>query len=367
VDQPGKRRARGLFLEAQHQLRQPLNALGLMIGELQQGPSGRDLKVIADDMRYALQLSNAWLDSLADLEAAEQGLLALDIQDVPLPTVFAGLRDDFARRFTQLGLDFRVVPSQATVRADPALLRRLIALLLDNAAKFTPSGKVLLGCRRAGADLRIEVWDSGLGVGPEEAERLFEPFFRLENEVRPRERGLGLGLTFARRLAELAGDRLTLRSTRGRGSCFALTLQVSLGAAGAPRQGGGERDTEHLPAQPANPLEAAEVLLLDGIEAATLAACLQSWGAVVRVTSPAGLAAALAAEPKLAIADREAFAVAGGWEAATAERRTAIMLVTDTPPDKSDPRASSAHYLQRPVKPARLRSLCHFALSRPSP
>lgn len=365
MDQPGKRRARSLFLEAQHQLRQPLNALSLMVGELQQAPGGRDLKIIADDMRYALQLSNAWLDCLADLEAAEQGLLALDIQAVSLQPIFAKLRDDFARRFTQLGLDFRVVPSQAVVRADPALLRRLLALLLDNAAKFTSSGKVLLGCRRTGADLRIEVWDSGLGVGAEEAEQIFEPFFRLENEVRPRERGLGLGLTFARRLAALAGDRLTLRSERGRGSCFALTLQTASGA-GWHGDGDDGRDAAPLPAEPINPLEGAEVLLLEGGEAALLAASLQSWGAVVRVTPADGLATALAARPTLAIADRAAFAAAGGWEIA-ADSPTAILLVTDAPPDKTDPRAGSAHYLQRPVKPARLRSLCHFALSRPVP
>ncbi|MGF1630559.1 MAG: ATP-binding protein [Kiloniellaceae bacterium] len=367
MDQPGKRRARSLFLEAQHQLRQPLNALSLMVGELQQAPGGRDLKIIADDMRYALQLSNAWLDCLADLEAAEQGLLALDIQAVPLQPIFAKLRDDFARRFTQLGLDFRVVSSQAVVRADPALLRRLLALLLDNAAKFTSSGKVLLGCRRTGADLRIEVWDSGLGIGTEKAEQIFEPFFRLENEVRPRERGLGLGLTFARRLAALAGDRLTLRSERGRGSCFALTLQTA-SAAGARCYGDGDdgRDAASLPAEPVNPLEGAEVLLLEGVEAALLAASLQSWGAVVRITPAEGLATALAARPALAISDRAAFAAAGGWEIA-AHSPTAILLVTDAPPDKADPRAGLAHYLQRPVKPARLRSLCHFALSRPAP
>src|SRR3546814_10675391 len=109
-----------------------------------------------------------------------------------------------------LGLDFRVVSTGAVVRADPDLLRRLLTLLLDNAAKFTPAGKVLLGCRRFGGGVRIEVRDSGPGIAEKQAAQVFEPFFRLENEVRPRERGLGLGLAYARRLAALAGDSLTL-------------------------------------------------------------------------------------------------------------------------------------------------------------
>src|SRR3546814_16186882 len=80
----------------------------LMIGELRQGPGGRDLAGIADDMRHALRLSNAWLDALVDLEAAEQGAVELDLQAVPLQPVFVRLAEDFAPRFAALGLSFQI-------------------------------------------------------------------------------------------------------------------------------------------------------------------------------------------------------------------------------------------------------------------
>src|SRR3546814_9863215 len=136
-------------------------------------------------------LSNTWLDALSDLEAADQGLLEPTLQAVPLQPLFARLQEGFAPRFSALGLDFRVVSTGAVVRADPDLLRRLLTLLLDNAAKFTPAGKVLLGCRRFGGGVRIEVRDSGPGIAEKQAAQVFAPLFRLETEVRPRERGEG--------------------------------------------------------------------------------------------------------------------------------------------------------------------------------
>ena len=350
MDRPSKRPARSLLLAAQHQLRQPLNALSLLIGELRQEPDGRALKVIADDMNRALQLSNRWLDALCELEAAERDALELVRQAVPLQPLFASLAEEFAPRFASLGQAFRVASTRAVVHADPVQLRRILALLLDNAAKFTSAGQVLLGCRSANGSLLVEVRDSGPGIAPEDVARVFEPFFRLENEVRPSERGLGLGLAIARRLAELTGDRLTLTVQQGRGCCFALSLQPADGAGDAAGGPG---------AIPADPLAGAEVLLLDGPAAATLGAQLSAWGAIVRLVTRDALAAALSLAPKLLIGVREDFAAAG----ARASGKTVIVLVSDRPADEPDP--PGVHSLLRPVRPARLRALCHYALTRP--
>ena len=367
MDSANRRRSGSLFLDAQHQLRQPLNALSLLIGELGAAADRRERAAIIDDMRYALQLSNAWLDALADLDKADMGLLQLRIQDVALQPVFAELQEDFAAHFEHLGLEFRVVATQAVVRADPAFLRRLVALLLDNAGKFTRRGKVLLGCRRAGARLRIEVWDSGTGVAAGEAERVFEAFYRLENEVRPRDRGLGLGLAYAKRVAALAGDQLTVASRPGHGSCFALTLRQA--EPGAPRSSKRSAAAAESPGDHrlVDPLTGASVLLLAGEEAEALRGSLESWGAKTTLTSAEGLAAALRAAPDLLIADLTAFEAGGSRD--LLERAAAappVILIRERRPGGSsgEPPGTGTHFLERPVKPARLRALCHYALTR---
>ncbi len=376
LKQAGKARGGGYFLEAQHQLRQPLNALSLLIGELRQSTEGGDREAIVDDMRYALDLSNAWLDSLADLEKAENGLLQLRPQELQLQQVFSRLHDEFLAHFTHLGLDFRMVPTRAAVRTDPVVLRRLLSLLLDNAAKFTRDGKVLLGCRRSGGALRVEVWDSGPGVAAQDVARLFDPFYRLENEVRPRERGLGLGLTYARRLAELLGEELTVRSWPGHGSCFALTLHPAARAAapGLAEEAEETFEVGLLAGRPSdamgNPLAGAAVLLVEGAETTGLKANLESWGAAVTLVPPGGLTVALlvgeAETPDLIIAERQAFEA--GEVLQRAASRAAVVLVTEA--GAAEPAAgtdAAVHFLQAPVKPARLRALCHYALSRSQP
>ncbi|MEQ8355439.1 MAG: HAMP domain-containing sensor histidine kinase [Kiloniellaceae bacterium] len=373
----GNQRPGSLFLDAQHQLRQPLNVISLLIGELQEAAGARDRQAIIEDMRYALQLSSTWLDSLADLEKAELGLLRLQVQDVPLQQVFARLSDDFAEYFDDLGLEFRIVATGLVARDDPILLRRIIGILLENAGKFTRRGKVLLGCRHTAGRLRIEVWDSGLGIAEAEAERLFEPFFRLDNEVRPRDRGLGLGLTYARYLAELAGNELRMTSKPGRGSCFSLSLrradpaaargvgpgstQVKIETAGA-----GTADAP-LDSLPVNPLEGATVVLLAGRSSGELLGRFPAWGAHAKIVTAEELAAALRDAPDLLIADQSAFDACGSWDLLRqSDAQVPVIQIADhLEPGTAGahPQGIKAHFLERPVKAAKLRSLCHFVLT----
>src|SRR5207302_8518927 len=125
------------------------------------------------------------------------------------------------------GLGWRVLPSTLTVRSDPRLLEQIIRNLLSNAVKYTTQGRILLGCRRRGEMLRIEVWDTGAGIPELELQAIFEEFHQLDNPARERSKGLGLGLAIVQRLSDLLGHKIDVRSRVGTGSVF--SIEVPLG------------------------------------------------------------------------------------------------------------------------------------------
>ncbi|WP_299396959.1 HAMP domain-containing sensor histidine kinase [Pelagibius sp.] len=379
----GPNQGQSLLLGAEHQLRQPLNAISLLIGELAQTDSAHERDAILEDLRYALGLSNGWLDALVELEKLSRGMVSPELRTLALDEVFARVKDDFAERFAAQGIAFRVVNSGLSVQADPVLLRRILGALLDNAAKFTREGKVILGGRRRGRFARVEVVDSGLGIPVEDQSRIFRPFYRLENEVRPRERGLGLGLTLAGHMAILCGDSLEVDSKLGRGSRFSLTLKAS-GKAPGNKPGKGEGAATDLGGavssdaafgdveMPLNPLQEADVAVFDNADAQAVRDHLQSWGAHVRggTIDAQGLAESLEDPPVLVIADMADFDAAGGYDQLAAVRQRgapapAVVLLSDR--GKNDSAAvlpGPVHVLFRPVKPAQLRALCLYALAQ---
>src|ERR1700754_3745133 len=110
------------------------------------------------------------------------------------------------------------------VQSDPSLFARLIRNLLSNAVRYTDAGGVVLGCRRTGSEVRIEVWDTGKGIPADRHEEVFHEFYQLDNPERDRRKGLGLGLAIVKRLSKLLGYHVELRSTVGKGSMFSITL-----------------------------------------------------------------------------------------------------------------------------------------------
>ena len=134
----------------------------------------------------------------------------------------------------------RVVPTRAVVASDPVLLGSIIGNLGRNAVKFTPSGgQVVLGCRRVGSVVRIEVHDTGIGIPPGRLRNIFEAFHRLEPT---QSEGLGLGLFVVKRAVELLQHQIEVSSTIGRGSCFTILANSSASAAGGNDEQNGRRD-----------------------------------------------------------------------------------------------------------------------------
>ena len=124
-------------------------------------------------------------------------------------------------------LDLHVVRCRLSVRSDPRLLAQMMRNLVSNAVKYTTAGKILVGCRRRGDRLLIEVWDTGIGIPADQLSSIFEEFRQLDNPARERSKGLGLGLAIVQRLAELLGHAIDVRSRPGKGSVF--SVEVPLG------------------------------------------------------------------------------------------------------------------------------------------
>jgi hypothetical protein len=151
----------------------------------------------------ALSGSDELLKTLLDLSTLEAGIVTTEIRDLSLETLFARLLDECAPMALAKGLDLRVVPSGLIVRSDPVILQRMIRNLLNNAIRYTSTGKVLLGCRRRGCHVLIAVVDTGCGIPPGQEDLIFEEFYQVGNSGRSRAEGLGLGLSIVRRQARL--------------------------------------------------------------------------------------------------------------------------------------------------------------------
>nr|WP_247887356.1 hybrid sensor histidine kinase/response regulator [Azospirillum sp. SYSU D00513] len=352
-----------LFAAASHDLRQPLAALSLLLGTLDARvaePGSRDL---LKAMGNAVQSMKSMVDGHFDLVRLEAGLLEPDIGEHAVNGILMRLALDVAPRFEDRGLRFSVLPCSAMIRTDPVLLERMLHGLVANALRYTARGHVVLGCRRRGEHLRIEVWDTGRGLSPERLERLRG---ELENGRPEREgdgrRVLGLGLSLARGLAGRLGHRVEVCSEEGRGSLFTVIVpRAPESADGAPVR---------LPDIEAEAdVSRARVLLIedDPMVLSALDALLGQWGCAV--TGVESYDAALErfgsgqARPDLVIADLRLRGAANGIVAirqlakALDTELPGLILTGDTDPMRlREARLSGYPLLHKPVAPLALRA-----------
>lgn len=217
--------AKSHFLAAaSHDLRQPLQALRLFFDILDKElDNPRHLKVV-QMASAALAGGENLLHALLDVSKFDAGTVATQYRSVTFSEIAEALKSQCEGLARQKGLRLTVVNSSATIRSDPVLLSRLLRNLLNNAIKYTNQGRVLLGCRRVRDGVRIEVWDTGIGIAIDQQQRIFGDFYQIGNTSRDQSQGLGIGLAVVRRTADLLGHRITVRSWPGRGSVFAVTI-----------------------------------------------------------------------------------------------------------------------------------------------
>lgn len=243
-------RAKTRFLAAaSHDLRQPIHALGLLISTLsvlgRRGdvPSA-EARSLAGSAKAIVGNLSGLLNALLDISKLDAGVVTVAREKVDLGELFRNLRDEFAASARVKGLSWRVVDTSAHVDTDPMMLKRILDNLLTNAFRYTNSGSVLLGCRRRGTTVEIQVWDTGLGIPENQKAAIFEEFVQLHNAARDKAQGLGLGLAIVRRTAELLGHPLKLVSAPDRGSMFSVTLPfVRVAAPALPASGATQDET----------------------------------------------------------------------------------------------------------------------------
>lgn len=219
--------AKSRFLTAaSHDMRQPLQAMSLYNAALKKTIRDDSIMQIVRGQREALDEIDALLNAYLDIGMIENGEITPKLSEFSVTPILERMHHEFALMARAKGLEFRLVSCGAAVCSDPALLERILENLVSNAVKYTETGKILVGCRRRGANLRIEVWDTGIGIPEGHLNAIFEEFYQLDNPARTRLRGLGLGLCIVDRLAQLLCHRIEVRSEPGKGTMFAVEAPV---------------------------------------------------------------------------------------------------------------------------------------------
>jgi signal transduction histidine kinase/CheY-like chemotaxis protein len=224
--------AKSRFLAAaSHDLRQPLHALGLFVAQLRGRTRAAERKEILSHIDAALSAMNELFNALLDVSKLDAGVLTPDLVDFPVARLLTQVETTFADAAHEKGLSLRVVGCGAWVRSDVILLRRIVFNLVSNAVRYTNTGGIVVGGRRRGDRLRIEVWDTGAGIPEDQHQHVFDEFYRLGKSSRDQRGGLGLGLAIVDRLCRLLDHPIELRSVVGKGSCFAVTVPAVPAAA----------------------------------------------------------------------------------------------------------------------------------------
>ena len=348
---------------ASHDILQPLNAARLYVTSLSERQRGSDDGDLIGNIDASLEAVEEIFGALLDISRLDTGAMKPEYSQFCIGELLQRLEVEFAPLATAKGLILHVMPCALYVRSDRRLLGRLLQNLVSNAIKYTPAGRVLVGCRRRGAHLRIDVCDTGIGIPPGKRRAVFREFHRLDQGARVA-RGVGLGLSIVERIARVLDCEVSLQSAPDHGSRFSVELPcaASTAAAGQPAARAEARFD-------AGRLAGTVVLCIDNDRAILdgMATLLGGWGCrVLEATDLAGAIAAVAASgttPDGLLVDYHLDGGNGVMVIAELRRRLkhhipAIVITADRSAHVREEAArEAAHLINKPIKPASLRAL----------
>ncbi len=212
---------------ANHDLRQPVHALSLLVHGLQKELKSVQGKLLFFRLEQSVKNLGNLLESLLDLSRLDASAVKVTPTHFPVSSITSQILMDFLPNASSKGLKFSVRHCNEVLFTDRTLLERLLRNLLDNAFRYTHNGGVVLGFRKRNNDLVFEIWDTGIGISNSESDKIFNEFFQVRNSERDRSKGLGLGLSICQRIAILLGTEIQCRSIPEKGSVFHFKLPVS--------------------------------------------------------------------------------------------------------------------------------------------
>jgi signal transduction histidine kinase len=349
------------FAAAGHDILQPLNAARLYSSSLVERLGETENREMVRNIDSSLESVEAILGAVLDISRLDTGAMKARVQTVALKDLLKRIETDFAPIALAKNLKFTVLSSSLAIRTDPNLLRRVVQNLVSNAIKYTNSGKVLVGVRRAGDHAFIQVLDSGIGIPASKFRTVFKEFARLDEGARTAP-GLGLGLSIVDRISRVLSHPVELQSTPGHGTSFKVRVPVDVAA------------SRHVADKPAvvpasdEPLRGLRVLCIDNepkiLDGMRL--LLSGWGCTVTLAeSAAAVEALVAAGPPALDAviadyhldDGTGLAAIATLRAALGREVPALLVTADRTPDvRAEAERGNIAVQTKPVRPASMRA-----------
>ena len=357
--------AKSKFLAAaSHDLRQPLHAQGMFLAELEAINDNTKLTPIIENLSLSVEAMRELFSELLDMSKLDAGIISPELETFALNDLFKDIELHFKEVALEKNINLKVRETNVHVTTDQYLLKRILWNLVSNAIRYTEHGKVLLAARKRGKMIRIETWDTGIGIPSTEIKQIFSEFYQLGNPERDRNKGMGLGLSIASRLAKLLGTQINVSSVIGRGSVFSFELQREMRATE-------QRVIDSIEVQLGINSKHHKILIIDD-DATNLNAMgglLGQWGYDVMAAIDIADAVSKVREskPTLIIADYRLQGEDTGLQAISEinslleEDIPAFIVTGDTAPDKLKEVTSSGYKLiHKPVTPAKLRSMISY-------